>query len=45
MRLDSIVSTTDTNVRRNSIIFAPGTFEDGQEKVLGTTLRFVKKQM
>ena len=40
MRLDSIVSTTDTNVRKDSIILVPRTFEDGKEEVLGMTLRF-----
>lgn len=40
MRLDLIVSTTDTNVRRDSIILVPRTFEDGKEKVLGMTLWF-----
>lgn len=40
MRLDLIVSTTDTNVRRDSIILVPRTFKEGKEKVLGMTLWF-----
>ena len=40
MRLDLIVSTTDTNVRRDSIILVPRTFKKGKEKVLGMTLWF-----
>ena len=40
MRLDLIVSTTDTNVRRDSIILVPRTFKEGKEKVLEMTLWF-----
>ena len=40
MRLDLIVSTTDANVRRDSIILVPRTFKEGKEKVLGMTLWF-----